>query len=158
MSKNIVVYYSWAGHTRKMAEMIANMTNSDILKIKPVTPYSQNYNAVVNQAKAEIREGFLPPIEVEQIDISEYDIVFIGSPNWWSTMAPPVAMFLNQNKLTGKIIMPFASHGGGGKGHIDKDIANLCPNSKTMEIYAAYEGGNADKNEIQQWLSKNGIK
>ncbi len=80
--------------------------------------------------------------------MNEYDTIFIGSPNWWSSIAPPISTFLNNNPLENKIIMPFASHGGGGKGHIDKDIASLCPNSTTKEIYTAYEGGNADKIDI----------
>ncbi len=54
MSKSIVIFYTWSGHTRKMAEIIADLTGADLLEIEPVTPYSQSYNVVVNQAKERV--------------------------------------------------------------------------------------------------------
>lgn len=156
MSKGVVVYYTWAGHTRKMAEIIAAQTGADVLEIAPEQPYTQNYNTVVKQAQQEIREGHRPPIRDAKRDLSAYDVVYVGTPIWWGTMAPPVATFLSANDLSGKTIMPFTTHGGGGKGHSDRDIAKMCPNAKVMAMYAAYEGGGrAAEIEIAAWIGKN---
>ena len=62
MNKSIVIYYTWAGHTKAMAEIISNLTGAALLEINPTTPYSDNYNTVVVQAKKEIQDGYLPSI------------------------------------------------------------------------------------------------
>lgn len=156
MSKNVVVYYTWAGHTRGMAKIIAAQTGADIQEVLPETPYTTNYSTVVDQAKEEINAGFHPAIKKLDVDLGKYDVVYIGTPIWWGTMASPIATFLSENDLSGKTVMPFTTHGGGGKGHSDKDIANLCPNSKVLEMYTAYEGGgSAAEKEIAAWIGKN---
>ena len=59
---------------------------------------------------------------------------------------------------SGKTVMPFSTHGGGGKGHSDRDIAKLCPNAKVLDMYTAYEGGGRSaKKEITAWIKKNGL-
>lgn len=158
MSKSIVIFYTWAGHTKEMVKIIAAQTDADILEVLPVTPYSTNYGTVVDQAKKEINAGFHPPIKKMDYDLSAYDVVYIGTPIWWGTMAPPIATFLSENDLSGKTVMPFSTHGGGGKGHSDKDIAKLCPNATVLDMYTAYEGGgrSAEK-EITAWIKKSGL-
>ena len=155
MSKSVVVYYTWAGHTREMAKIIAAQMGADIQEVLPKIPYATNYSAVVDQAKKEINAGGRPPIKKMDFDLSKYDVICIGSPIWWGTIAPPIATFLSENDFNGKTVMPFTTHGGGGKGHSDNDIAKLCPNAKTMDMYTAYEGGgpSAEK-EIALWIKK----
>ncbi|WP_081410954.1 flavodoxin [Desulfotruncus alcoholivorax] len=93
MSNSIVVYYTWAGHTREMAKIIAAQIGADVREVLPETPYTTNYSAVVEQAKKEINAGFRPPIKKLDLDLSKYDVVYIGTPIWWGTMAPPIATF-----------------------------------------------------------------
>lgn len=156
MSKSVVVFYTWAGHTKKMAEMIASRTGADLLEIEPVTAYSQNYNTVVNQAKEEIKKGYLSELKPVECDLSQYDVVYIGTPIWWGTMAPPLATFLNRNDFSGKTVMPFSTHGGGGKGHSDRDIEKLCAGANVKAMYTAYEGGGvAAEKEIAAWIENN---
>ena len=156
MGKSIVVFYTWSGHTRKMAEIIAKLTGADLLEVEPKTPYPQNYNTVVNQAKEEIKKGYLPEIKPTACDLTQYDVVYMGTPIWWGTMAPPLATFLNTHNFSGKTILPFSTHGGGGKGHSDRDIKNFCAGANVKSMYTAYEGGgkNAEK-EIAAWIQNN---
>lgn len=154
--KSVILFYTWSGQTKKMAEIIAKKTGADILEIKASTPYSQTYDAVVKQAKDEIRKGFLPEINDTDCDLSRYDVIYIGTPIWWGTMAPPLATFLNSHDFSGKIVMPFSTHGGGGKGHSDRDIAKLCAGAEVKEMYIAYEGGgNKAEKEISRWIADN---
>lgn len=159
MNKSIVVYYTWSGKTRKMAEIIAAQTGAGIVEIIPQTPYTNNYNAVVAQAKAEIQKGYLPPIQRVECDLSQYKYVYVGTPIWWGTMAPPVATFLSENNFDGKIIMPFTTHGGGGKGHSDRDIAKMCKGATVADMFSVHEGGgkSAEK-ELAAWIKKNEIE
>lgn len=155
MSKSIVVYYTWAGHTKKMAETISTLTGAQLHEVMAETPYSGDYSAVVEQAKREIRENFRPAIEDPDFDLSCYDVIYVGTPIWWGTMAPPLATFLSGHDLSGKTLMPFSTHGGGGKGHSDGDIARLCPGARVMDMYTAYEGGGAKaEKEMADWIKK----
>ena len=85
MNKSIVIYYTWAGHTKAMAEIISNLTGAALLEINPTTPYSDNYNTVVVQAKKEIQDGYLPSIKTSDYDLTRFDTIYIGTPIWWGT-------------------------------------------------------------------------
>lgn len=151
---SIVLFFTWSGQTRKMAEIIARKTGADQWEIKPAAPYSQEYDSVVKQAKDEIRKGSLPEIHDIKCDLRRYDVIYIGTPIWWGTMAPPLASFLNAHDFSGKIVMPFCSHGGGGKGHSDRDIAKRCAGAEVREMYSAYEGGGDQaEQEISRWIA-----
>ena len=107
MNKSIIIYYTQAGHTKAMAEIISNLTEAALLEINPTTPYSDNYNAVVAQVKKEIQDGYLPSIKTADYDLTRFDTIYIGTPIWWGTMAPPHASFLNEQDFRGKTIMPW---------------------------------------------------
>ncbi len=131
--KTLVVYYSWGGNTRAAAEQIHKLTGGTLLEIKPVTPYPTAYQACVDQAKKEIAEEFRPEISTKVEDIAKYDVIFVGSPNWWGTMAPPVATFLTRTDLAGKTVIPFFTHGGGGMQRCEADVKKLCGKSNVLK-------------------------
>ncbi|ACI19752.1 flavodoxin [Dictyoglomus thermophilum] len=159
MSHILIIYYSWSGNTRKIAHIIQKEVGGDMVEIIPENPYPSSYNATVEQAKKEIKMDYKPPIKTKIEDIEKYDIIFVGTPNWWSTIAPPVATFLTQHNLLGKTIIPFITHGGGGQGRVVSDIKRLCPESKVLEPLSIYEGGSTDLREkILEWLKKLPIK
>ncbi|MDR1396649.1 MAG: hypothetical protein LBJ14_02820 [Desulfarculales bacterium] len=126
MKRILIAYYSHSGATRRVAEHIKESTGGDIYEIQELEPYPRDYSAVVNQAKKEIAAGHKPSLNGELPDAADYDVIFIGSPNWWSTIAPPAATFLSSLDLTGKRIIPFITHGGGGLGRTISDIKKLC--------------------------------
>ncbi|MCX7720860.1 MAG: NAD(P)H-dependent oxidoreductase [Dictyoglomus thermophilum] len=159
MSHILIIYYSWSGNTRKIAHIIQKEVGGDIVEIIPENPYPSSYNATVEQAKKEIKMDYKPPIKTKIEDIEKYDIIFVGTPNWWSTIAPPVVTFLTQHNLSGKTIIPFITHGGGGQGRVVSDIKRLCPESKVLEPLSIYEGGSTDLREkILEWLKNLPIK
>jgi flavodoxin len=156
-AKVLVVYYSRSGNTREVANRIHQMVGGDIVEIEPVDPYPDDYNAVVKQANAELNAGYKPPLKAKVENIGSYDVIFLGSPNWWHTIAPPVQSFLSQSDLSGKIIAPFVTHGGGGSGRSVADIAALCRNSTILDALVV-RGDNAGKKAITEWLSKFALK
>ena len=85
------------------------------------------------QARKEIQEGVRPELAAKVEDMGKYDVVFIGSPNWWSTIAPPVASFLASYDLSGKTVIPFVTHGGGGMARCADEVRKLCPKSTVLK-------------------------
>lgn len=159
MGRNILIaYYSHSANTRRIAELIQRRTGGTLCEIQPETPYPAAYNEVVELARKEIRAGFHPPLKSQPENLGACDTVFVGTPNWWSTMAPPVATFLAENDLSGKIVLPFCTHGGGGGGSIQKDVAGMCPNSTmTAGLVLQGNGGGQAEAQIAAWLDKTDI-
>ena len=95
--KILVVYFSHSGNTRTVAEQITRSTGADLFEIQPQEAYPTDYHSVVDQAKKEINTNHRPALKNDVQDFDKYDIIFVGSPNWWSTIAPPVATFLERH-------------------------------------------------------------
>ena len=123
--KTLILYYSYSGNTRKIAQMLQNEIGGDITEIKTAFPYKGDYTEVVNQGKQEIESGFLPEIQPINVDLEKYDTILLGTPVWWYTFASAVNTFLTENDLSGKAIYPFATNGG-WVGHTFKDFESKC--------------------------------
>ena len=128
-SKKLVVYYSYTGHTKMIAESIQKQLNCDILEIEPVKPYSTDYQTVVDEEQNNSSLNKVPEIQEIDKDLSKYNEIIIGSPVWWYTIAPVIRTFLTKYDLTGKVIKPFATNAG-WLGHTFQEIQKLCPDSK----------------------------
>lgn len=81
---------------------------------------------MVRRAKEEILQGTRPDLLPPLPDLKPYDRVYVGTPIWCGTMAPPLASFLALQTWEGKRVFPFCTHGGGGKGRCEQDIRALC--------------------------------
>lgn len=151
--KVLVVYYSLTGNTKQIAEYIKEATNGDIFEIETIDTYPSEYKSTTEQAKKEIKEGYKPAIKSKVNNINDYEIVFIGSPCWWSTIAPAVSTFLTEHDLSNKTVIPFSTHGGSGLANNAKDTAKLTPNSNVLNG-KAFRGGNVTsaKSEVFSWI------
>lgn len=129
-AKTLVAYFTLTGNTEKAAKIVAETTGADLYQIELVTPYPSEYKAQTELAKKELADGTLPPIKPWPENIGEYDVVFVGSPVWWGTMATPVRTFLASGALKGKTVIPFVTHGGGGADVSFTDTAKLCEGCK----------------------------
>lgn len=154
-AKILIVYYSRTGNTGEIARQIQAKIGGDIVEIQTVEPYPDDYRATTRQAQEELNSGYKPPLKTKVENIASYDIIFVGSPNWWGTIATPVMSFLSQHKVSGKTIIPFITHEGSRLGRSSEDIAALCPDSRILEGLAV-RGGSAKtaQNEVAAWLRK----
>jgi len=151
--KILVVYFSHSGNTKEIANQIKELTGGDIFEIQPVKAYPSDYQVCVDQAKKEINANYKPALKTKLKSISSYDIIFVGSPCWWATMAPPVATFLSSYDFTGKTIVPFMTHEGSRMGRYASDIKKLCPKAKILEGLPV-RGSNVKeaKGDVNKWL------
>lgn len=155
--KSIVIYYSYGGNTRRIADMIQKEAGCDVVEIKTVRPYTGNYDAVVDQGKREVESGFMPEIEPVNVDLSGYDTVILGTPVWWYTFAPAMKTFLHDTDLSGKTVYPFATNGG-WIGHTFKDFGKECQGAKVQpgcNIRFNEEMLLTPEEEIVKWIRSN---
>ena len=159
MTQNVLIaFYSRSGNTKRIANLIHNQLGGVLHEIRPVVPYPNSYKATLDQAKKEIQAGIRPPLQSKLARMDTYDLIFVGSPNWWSTIAPPVGTFFTTYDFKGKTIIPFCTHGGGGLGRVEKDIAKLCPKSTLLPGLSIYGSGMGNtRAEVRAWLAGIGI-
>jgi flavodoxin len=153
LSKVLIAYYTRSGNTEIFAKQIKNLVSGDLFKIEEVNKYPPSYQEVLKVSKVEIDNQIKPPIKSFVENIEQYDIVFVGTPNWYGTMAPPVATFLSAHDLSEKIIVPFATHGGGGEQQCLTDIKQMSSQGIVLEGMVFY-GSQAEieSNSILAWL------
>ena len=126
--KCAVIYFSWSGNTRFAAETVAKKAGADIFEIKAEKPYNADFGKCCDEAKPECYGKKLRPIKpIEGLDLAKYDVVFVGTPDWWGTMAPPVRTWVTRNKaaLKGKTVCIFQTHGGGGMERVGREFAEV---------------------------------
>ena len=157
--KVAVVCYSWSpdGNTRFAARTIAAKAGAKLFEIKAEKPYSTDYRACCDEAKPECQGKLLRPIlPIEGLDLAQYDVIFVGTPNWWGTMAPPVRTFVTQNAaaLKGKTVCLFQTNGGGGMQRCEKDFAEILSDSQVLPA-KAFSGGSVRKSvgELEKFVT-----
>ena len=141
--KCAVVYFSWSGNTRFAAETIAKKVGADIFEIKAETPYNSNFGKCCDEAKPECygkKQRAIKPIE--GLDLAKYDVVFVGTPNWWGTMAPPVRTWVTRSKdaFKGKTVCIFQTHGGGGMQRVGREFAEVVGDAAKVLPPKAFAG------------------
>lgn len=153
----LIVYFSYTGNTRLIANRIKENLNCDILEIKTVIPYSEDYQSVVDDEQNSEASNHLPEIQDINMDLSKYDEIILGTPVWWYRPVPAIRTFLTQNDLSGKTIKPFATNAG-WLGRTFKEIGTLCSNSKVNNgmniVFESYSDKLVTKEQdIDNWIS-----
>ena len=127
--KILVVYYSYEGNTRFVAEHIAEFFHADVQELKPkIDMHSRSFMKYVWGGKMVLmREK--PDLEPLRFNPGDYEVIFIGTPVWAWTFTPALNSFLAGNPLQGKRIVLFYCHGGGPRGMSEKFKARLPGNT-----------------------------
>lgn len=155
MSGILIAYYSLFGATRAAAKAMIAMLDADEVEILPENQYSFDYNTASKEIRNQIGRGFCPRLRSGYLDIGQYGTVFIGSPNWFKNMAPPVLEFVRKHDFKGKKVVPFCAHGGGGFGEIEKSMRAECAGAEFLEGFAVE--GAAEDRDIRAWLGRIGM-
>lgn len=154
----LIAYFSWGGNTKGIAEEIADQTGADLFEITMVHPYSTDYNTVLDEAQRDQNAQARPELATHVENMSQYDTILLGYPNWWASIPMPVASFLEEYDFFGKTIVPFCSHGGGRFGQSLTAIAKLVPDAVMGEALSIhYSGGSSMPSDVAAWLNENNI-
>lgn len=137
MSKKIVAYFSATGTTAKKAKEFADASGLDLYEIKPVNPYTKadlNYLNPLSRSTKEMKLGGKhPEIITGDIDISQYDVIFVGYPVWWYVAPTVINSFLEAYDFSGKKIVLFATSGGSGLGKSAQKLERSAPDSQIID-------------------------
>ncbi|HIS87462.1 MAG TPA: flavodoxin [Candidatus Caccenecus avistercoris] len=117
------------GNTEVVANIIHDLTGADLFKIEPVKSYPKDYHETTHLAQIELNNNARPAIKNKLTNTEEYDIIYLGYPNWWGTMPMVVLTFLESINLTGKIIKPFCTHEGSGMGNSESNLKSYFPDA-----------------------------
>ncbi len=135
-NKILVAYFSATGNTKAVASTLATAINADLFEIVPEQPYtSEDLNWQNNQSRTSIEMGdrsSRPAIASKIEDISQYNIVFVGSPIWWGREPSIMDTFIESYDFTGKTIIPFVTSGSSGIGDYGANLQSLAPNAKIL--------------------------
>lgn len=115
--KVAVVYFSATGTTKTVAEYIKDVSNADIFEIVPKQKYSSedlNWNDNSSRSTKEQNDKNARPEIQNNIDVSNYDVIFIGYPIWWGDTPRIIQTFMENHDLKGKTMIPFCTSGGTG--------------------------------------------
>ena len=152
-SKKIaVVYFSVTGNTKKVAEYIKEETNADLFEIIPKQKYTSedlNYNDKTTRATKEQNDESVRPEIENTIDVSDYDVIFIGYPIWWGDVPRIIQTFMENNDLGNKTLIPFCTSGSSS---ISKSESTL----KSYKVHANWISGQRltdSKSEVAEWVT-----
>lgn len=153
----LIAYFSWSGNTEAVAQEIQAQTGADMFEIVPAEPYTDDYNELLDIAQEEQSSGARPAI-AETVDLSGYDTVYLGFPNWWGDMPMILYTFLDEYDLSGKTVVPFNTSGGSGfSGSLDT-IADMEPEAEIAEGLSLGDGEAEDcADDVAEWLSNIGM-
>lgn len=149
--KTLIVYYSYGGNTRSIAEQIQKRKSFDILEIKPTQEYTHDYDDLVDEEEAKLGQDEIIEIEDIEVDLNDYDRIILGSPVWWYHLSPAIRSFLKKYDLKDKTIVPFITNGG-WIGHTTDDVQKYAENC-TVEngIDIKYDGHDL-KTNVESWI------
>lgn len=151
-SKILIAYFSRSGNTEEIANQINELVGDTLVKIETVEPYPDSYSETVDIAQQELEQNARPAIQNLNIDMNDYDTIFIGYPIWWHNAPMAVYTFLESYDFTGKTVIPFCTSGGSD---IDESLSGI---EAAVSGATLLEGLTAnDSSDVQSWLENIGI-
>jgi len=155
--KALVVYFSWSGNTEAVANSIAQQTGADIFKIEPETPYTDDYDTLLDIAQEEQRNDARPAFSGSIEGFEQYSVVYLGYPNWWGDMPMILYSFLDDYDLTGKTVAPFVTSGGSGFSNTISAIESAEPNATIVDgLSLGSSEARTPDDAVAEWLSSLG--
>ena len=133
--KTAIIYYSLEGNTDFIAKKIAAKTKGDLIELVPEKAYPTGKVSKFFWGGKSVVFGEKPKLKNAPIDIAGYDRIFIGTPIWAGKFAPPIKTFLDTYKISGKDVMIFACHGGGGADKCFNKMKNILKGNNVVGTY-----------------------
>ena len=157
-SSVLIAYFSWSGNTEQVAQIIQQETGGDLFEIAPATPYTDDYNELLDIAQQEQSGNARPELAGQVENWEQYDTIFVGYPNWWSDAPMAVYTFLESYDWDGKTLVPFNTSASGGFGRSLPGLEESAAGASILDGISLTERtlGNA-QSEVTTWLNGLGL-
>lgn len=151
--KVLVVYFSETGNTGKLAKLISDEVGGDFRRIETVKPYPTGQE-LFDYTKNERDEDARPELKDLDVNMDDYDIIFVGYPIWWYTLPMPLYTFFDEYDFSGKTIVPFNTHEDSGNGGTYSTIKEWEKDATVLDGLAIRGGDmtNDQTTRIRNWL------
>ena len=160
-SNILIAYFSWSSshNTQTMANYIAEETGGELFRLIPETPYTTDYNEVLDVAQQEQAENARPALaeNLTEEQFAAYDVIFVGYPVWWYDAPMIVYTFLESHDFTGKTIVPFATSGGSGLNE-EEDFRQITGATVEEGLCIRNIGSSGARDDIREWLTGLGLE
>lgn len=152
-ASRLVIIDAVTGHVEFLAGIIQDATDADIFRIETVQQYPASHAPLIAQAQDELNNGIRPALRTNIENLDQYDVIFVGYPNWWGNLPAPLYTFLESYDFAGKTIVPFNSHGGSGLSNTVGTIRSIQPDADVRNGFTVSRNsvGNAT-DELLNWL------
>ena len=153
--KTLVAYFSASGVTKQVATQLAEVANADLYEIQPEQIYTEddlNWKDSLSRSSVEMKDKTSrPAIKKSDLNIDEYNVVFVGFPIWWYTCPTIINTFMEAYNFDGKTVIPFATSGG-------STIDKACEDLKATYPKANWKNGkllnNATTQELKDFVNE----
>ena len=155
--KSLIVYYSYEGNCDEISEAICEVTDADVLKLVPKKERKTKSLFRFVWGGMQVYMTKKPELELYHVDLSKYDNIFIGSPVWFGTYAPPINTFLSDNEIKGKNISIFICSGNNKRNTYKNFEEALKGNNivnKIEFVYPIKNGVENAKKKAKKWAKE----
>lgn len=157
-SRVLVAYFSWSGNTEAMANLIAEQTGGTLFEIAPATPYTDDYDALLDVAQQEQAEDARPELAASVENWDSCDVIFVGYPDWWSDAPMVIYSFLESYDWTGKTLVPFCTSGGSGFGRSLDRLSDSAPGATILEgLHVSGSSAAGSGDQVAEWIAGLGL-
>lgn len=157
-SSVLITYFSWSGNTEQVAQIIQQETGGDLFEIAPATPYTNDYNELLDIAQQEQSDNARPELAGQVENWEQYDTIFAGYPNWWSDAPMAVYTFVESYDWSGKTLVPFNTSASGGFGRSLSGLEESASGAAILEGISFTERTLGDaQSEVTTWLDELGL-
>lgn len=151
--KALVVYFSWSGNTKTVAEEIQKQTEADIFEIAPKKAYTKDYDELLDIAQEEQQKAARPAISDTVKNFADYETVYVGFPNWWGDMPMILYTFFEEYDFSGKTLVPFVTSGGSGFSNTIDTMKELEPKATIADGLSLSDSEAKDSTSaVSDWL------
>ena len=153
MANRLVVYFSATDTTKRVAKLVADVCDARLCEIIPKVPYTKadlNWMDKNSRSSVEMKDKSIRPQILDMdVNMDEYDEIFLGFPIWWYVAPTIINTFLEKYDFSGKKIILFATSGGSTFGNTVKELKPSAPGAEIVEGRVLNGAG---RQEIEKWI------
>ena len=154
----LIAYFSWSGNTEQMAKFIQTETGGNLFTIEPATPYTDDYDALLDIARQEQADNARPELASQVENWDSYDVIFVGYPDWWSDAPMLIYSFLESYDWTGKTLIPFCTSGGSGFGRSLDKVSDSASGATVLEgLHISGDSVDGSAEDVAAWIDGLGL-